>query len=140
MWRLCGLDIDEIEKELFAWLDIECGEEGDISKEKIKLAVKKSGKSITKCFERKHFENFLGKQEKVVGKQGKGGGKQGEGEGKQVKGGRKPVEEKQAYSKNDIFRILFDKIKPNSEFDLFLANKVKERYIFKKLFEFSLEP
>ena len=134
MWsKLCGLDIDEIAKELFEWLDAECGEEEDISKEKIKAALQKSGKSITKCFERKHFENFLGKQ-------GKGGGKQGEGEGKQVKGGRKPVEEKQAYSKNEIFRILFDKIKPNSEFDLFLANKVKKRYIFKKLFEFSLEP
>ena len=68
MWNaLCGVDLDQIEKELFTWLASECGEEeGVISKEKIKAAVEKSGELITKHFEKKHFENFLGK---------KGGGK-----------------------------------------------------------------
>ena len=129
MWsKLTGLDIDEIETELFEWLDAECGNEEDISKEKIKAAVKKSGKSITKCFERKHFENFLGKKEKGDGKHGKGKAK-----GNKGMGGGKPVEEKQTYSKYEIFRILFDKIKPNSEFDIFLINKVKEKLDFKKM-------
>lgn len=114
MWsKLCGLDIDEIERQFFDWLKKECGDEGDISKEKIKAAVGKSGKVITKYFEKKHFENFLGKER--------------EGEGKQGKEGGEAVKEKQAYSKHELFRILFDKIKPNSEYDIFLVNKVKER-------------
>ena len=75
-------------------------------------AVEKSGELITKHFEKKHFENFLGKN----------------GEGKHKKDGKKQEkrEEKQSYSKHEIFRILFDRIKPNSEFDIFLINKVRK--------------
>ena len=114
MWNtLCGQDIDQIEKELFDWIasEFEEEEEGVISKEKIKAAVEKSGELITKHFEKKHFENFFGK---------KGGGKhKKEGEKQEKK------DEKQSYSKHEIFRILFDRIKPNSEFDIFLINKVR---------------
>ena len=96
MWNtLCGVDLDQIEKELFNWLECREEERVVISKEKIRTAVENRGELIPNCFEKKHFENFL-KQEKEGMKKGK----------------------------FEILRILFDKIKPNSEFDIFLINKV----------------
>ena len=101
LWSLlCRKDIDGIEREIFSWLkSIKSGEDELMSKVDIIEAIKSSNVPLnTKCFNLKHFQSLA----------------------KMLMQNKSNV-----FSKHRIFRYLLELIKPNSEFDIILLNKVQ---------------
>ena len=90
---LCRQNIEKVKEEIFLWLaTIKSDEEGMITKDDIKAAIKDM-KEIPTCLRKEQFNNMLSNMES---------------------------RNKTLFSKIEIFRMLFEYLKPNSEYDIIM--------------------
>ena len=90
---LCRQNIEKVKEEIFLWLDtIKSDEEGMMTKDDIKAAIKDM-KEIPTCLRKEQFNNMLSNMES---------------------------RNKTLFSKIKIFRMLFEYLKPNSEYDIIM--------------------
>ena len=91
---LCRQNIEKVREEIFLWLDtIKSDEEGKMTKDDIEATIKEK-KEIPTCLREEQLYNMLSNMES----------------------NRK----KTLFSKNEIFRMLLEYLKPNSEYDIIM--------------------
>ena len=90
---LCRQNIEKVKEEIFLWLaTIKSDEEGMMTKDDIKAAIKDM-KEIPTCLRKEQFNNMLSNMES---------------------------RNKTLFSKIEIFRMLLEYLKPNSEYDIIM--------------------